>query len=356
MGIVIPNFVILGKSKSTTMKSFSKTVIILGIAIVIAIMVYLLFFNKKEPGNQPKIKEIFLIQYNDSPLSELSQEGILIGLSEIGLKKDVDYKIKIKNAQGDISTLNLLIDEAVNSKPDLIFVTSTPTLQVAAKKIKNIPVIFTVVADPMIAGVATSFTKHLPNITGISTLGDYEGMIKRLKILMPNAQSIGTLYTPGEANSIKNMNDLKLHAEKAGLSFFSVPVNSSGEVVDATLALIENNPDAICQIIDNLTSSAFSGIAKISIEQRIPLLGFVSDQVEKGAILVVSRNYQQAGIDAAMLAQKVFSGIDPADIPIEFVSKTDVYFNPEAATYYGVSLPDELLNSPDVIKIHKTIE
>jgi ABC-type uncharacterized transport system substrate-binding protein len=332
------------------MKPHSKTILTFALlgAIVIAILVII---NKNDKKASSPLKKLVLIQYNDSPLSELSQEGILKGLSQIGLIRNVDFEIKINNAQGDISTLNLMVDAAVNDRPDLIFVTSTPTLQVTAKKIKDIPVVFTVVADPIVAGVGTNFTEHLPNITGVSTLGDYKVMVSWLQKIIPNVKTIGTLYSPGEPNSVKNMNELKKFAELAGLKLITVPVNSSAEISDAALAMADNRPDVICQIIDNQTSAAFSGIAKVAKNQKIPLFGFVSDQAEKGAILVVSRNYEQAGIDAVMLAKKIFDGTSPLDIPFEYVSKTDVFINTEAATFYGVTLPDELLNSPEVIRV-----
>jgi ABC-type uncharacterized transport system substrate-binding protein len=332
------------------MKLSSKSILITLVVIAVVVALFLTV-TKKEKAGSPEKKKLVLIQYNDSPLSELSQEGILEGLSQIGLTRGVDFDLKISNAQGDIGTLNLMLDAVTNDRPDLVFVTSTPTLQVAAKKIKNVPVIFTVVADPIVAGVGTSFSDHLPNITGISTLGDYEGMVRWLKIIIPEVKTIGTLYSPGESNSVKNMNELKKYAESAGLKLITVPVNSSTEILDATLALTGNKPDAICQIVDNLTSGAFSGIVKISKDQKIPLFGFVSDQAKKGSIMVVSRNYKQAGIDAVMLAKKVFDGTSPADIPFEFVSKTDVIINTNAAAFYGITLPDELLNTPGVIKI-----
>ena len=182
-------------------------------------------------------------------------------------------------------------------------------------------------------------------------MGDYDGMVKKLKMIMPDIKTVGTLFSPGEANSVKNMGQFKEFCKEAGLTLITVPVNSSTDVTDATMSLAANKPDVICQIIDNLTSAAFSGIAKIASNQKIPLFGFVSDQAEKGAILVVSRNYKQAGIDAVMLAKKVFDGTSPSDIPFQFVSKTDVYINPAAADFYGVTLPDEIVNSPDVIKV-----
>ena len=332
------------------MNNIAKSVLLIVILAIVAIALKMLF-NKNNDQKSTVNKELVLIQYNDSPLSELSQEGIIAGLSQIGLTRDVDYRLKVNNAQGDISTLNLMVSDVQNSRPDLLFVTSTPTLQVAAKKINTIPVVFTVVADPIVAGAGTSFTDHIPNITGISTMGDYEGMVKQLKVVMPNIKTVGTLFTPGETNSVKNMNQFKEFCSHAGLELLTVPVNSSTEITDAALSLIAKNPDVICQIIDNLTSAAFGGIAKIAKENKIPLLGFVSDQAEMGAILVVSRNYKQAGIDAVMLAKKIFDGTSPSEIPFQFVSKTDIYINLTAAKYYGVTLPNELLNDPNVIQV-----
>lgn len=327
-------------------KSILKTLAIVLVAVIIVIVI-----GRSGSEEHSNIKQIALLQYNDSPLSEFSKEGIIDGLNSIGMVEGVDYELKANNAQGDVSTLNIMVESALNDKPDLFFVTSTPTLQVVARKIKDIPVVFTVVADPIAAGVGSSFTNHLPNITGISTMGDYAGMAKWLKILMPGIQSVGTLYTPGEINSVKNLEEFKKYTQEAGIELWAVPVNSSSDVNDAALALASKKPDAICQIIDNLTSGAFSGIVKVASSAKIPLFGFVSEQAKEGAVFVVSRNYHQSGVDASLMAQKIFEGRSPETIPFEYVSKTDVIINLNAAAYYGITFPDEVINYPDLITI-----
>jgi len=296
-----------------------------------------------------KILKLTLLQYSDSPLSEMSEEGIRDGLAQYGLEPERDYKLEVSNAQGDIATLNMMIDAALNDAPDLIFAISTPTLQSAAKKIKQIPIVFTVVADPILAGAGKSFTEHQANITGISTLGAYKEMIGVIKLFSPPVKSLGTLYSPGEANSVKNMNELKRYAEEAGLRLITVPINSSSEVSDAAMSLVSQNPDIVCQIVDNLTSASFAGIRKIIRSAKIPLFGFVSDQASKGAMVVVSRNYHQSGVDAVNQAVKIWKGIPPSQIPFEFVSKTDYLINPEEAAYCGMSLPEALTGRTDIV-------
>ncbi len=322
---------------------------------VIALFTFIFFScsNKKSSESNADKMKLVLIQYNDSPLSDLSREGIFNGMEQAGYVKGTDFDLEAKNAQGDVSTLNMIVEGVINDRPDLVFVTSTPTLQVVAQKIKDIPVVFTVIADPVVAGAGTSFTDHLPNFTGISTMGDYKGMVKWLKVILPGVKKIGTLYTPGEANAVKNVSELKKYAAEAGIELITVPANTSSEVVDATLALAAKKPEIICQVLDNLTSAAFSGIAKVAADQKIPVFGFEDDQINKGAVFVVSRNYTQAGIDAVRLADKIFNGADPDTIPFEFVSKTDIKLNLDAAAKYGIQIPTSILNNKDIILVKK---
>ena len=309
----------------------------------------LILIDRIEQGKAGHKMRLALLQYSDSPLSENSMHGIIDGLASFGYIRDKDYSLSVANAQGDIATLNLMVDAVITDRPDLVFVTSTPTLQVAAKKIKDLPVVFSVVADPLIVGAGKSDTDHLPNITGISTLGDFQGMIRWVKILKPGTRSIGTLFTPGESNSVKNMSVLKKYAELAGIEMLTVPINSSQDIVDATLSLTSMKPDVICQIIDNLTSTSAGTIIKSAGDQGIPVFGFVTDQAKKGAVLVVARDFYQAGVDAVVLAKKVFDGTSPAAIPFRSVSKTNIIFNPGEAKRFHISIPDEVAKRKDII-------
>ncbi len=323
---------------------------VLGI-IVVALVFYLISSSPDKAADQKK--KLMLIQYSDSPLSEMSLEGIKDGLAGIGMKESVDYDLDVQNAQGDLSTLNIIIEMIQNKKPDLIFVTSTPTLQAVAKKVKDIPVVFTVVADPVDAGVGTSFTEHQSNITGISTLGDYEGMVKWLKSLKPDVKKIGTIFSPGESNSVKNKNDLTKYATVAGLEVLTSPVTSATEITDATLSLLSQGTEVVCQVIDNLTSASITSIIKVCRDKNVPFFGFVSDQSDMGAVLVVSRDYHQAGVDAVMLAKRVFDGEDISKIPFEFVSRTDILFNPDIAATFGMTASEDMLNQKGVVIIKK---
>lgn len=322
-------------------------VILPGLAVMLLILTVSCGHSTSRDGRL----RLALVQYNDSPLSELSRQGIEEGMTLAGWQAGRDYELKLYNAQGDVATLNMIFDAVLSYRPALIFVTSTPTLQMAIRKVKDVPLVFTCIGDPILAGAGTDFKDHLPNLTGISTMGDYEGMAALLPKVMPGVRKIGTLFSPGEINSLRNMEEFRQHALANGMELITVPVNSSSETTDAILSLIARKPEVICQIIDNLTALSISNIIKAGSENNIPVFGFVSDQAEKGAVLVISRDYVQAGKDAAGLATRILGGTDPAGLPIRFVSRTNLLINREAARRYGITIPEEILAMDNAVII-----
>lgn len=282
-----------------------------------------------------------LAHYVDSPNSEDAEHGIRDELKKSGLIEGRDFTLKVFNAQGDISTLNSITEAISAEKWDLVFVTSTPSTQAIARKVTNSPIVFTMVGDPIKAGLGKSFTDHQSNITGVSTMSDFKGMVSLVKESMPGIQIIGTIYTPGEVNSVAYKEALEKAAEQGGLKLIAVPANSATEVVDAARSIANRKIQAFTQISDNLTASSGSSIMKVAYDNRIPYFAFIGKQVKDGAVAAIASDYYYAGVDAVMLAKQVLSGVPVKDIPFMNVSKSVVDVNREAARYFGITIPDK---------------
>jgi ABC-type uncharacterized transport system substrate-binding protein len=285
--------------------------------------------------------KLCFVHYSETAISEEAEKGVHDELAKQGLVEGKDFTLKVMSAQGDMATLNSIAEAVSSEKWDLIFTASTPTLQVFIKKIKTVPVVFTNSGDPIGAGVGESFEKHLPNFTGISTLSDFDGMVSLVVETLPGITTIGTIYTPGEINSVKYAEELKKSATAKGLKVVTVPANSATEVNDASLAIVGQGVEAITQIADNLTASCSDVIIKQAYKQKIPYFGFISSQLEKGAVATLARDYHQAGVDAVQLAMKILKGKSPAEIPIQYVSRTTLMVNHEAENFFGVKVPEK---------------
>ena len=288
-----------------------------------------------------KVK-LALVHYVDSPNSEDCEKGIRKALEENNLKENENYTMKVFNAQGDISTLNSISQSIASEKWDLVFSLSTPSIQLLTKKLPGQKIVFTNVADPLIAGLGKSFDDHLPDVTGISTMSDFSGLLKLSGILKPGMKLVGTVYTPSEINSVAFKDFLVKAAKEKGIEVIAAPANSATEVMDAANSLVSRNIDAFCQISDNLVGSSGSSIIKVSYDNKIPCFGFVASQFSLGAVAVCSRDYIQAGYEAGEMGVEVLAGKSPGQIPFRYVTMTHYRVNREAAAFFGLSIPENL--------------
>jgi ABC-type uncharacterized transport system substrate-binding protein len=220
---------------------------------------------------------------------------------------------------------------------------STPTLQAAIKRAGRTPVVFTYVADAVAAGAAKSDTDHLPNITGVYFKASFDEILVLMRQTLPDLHTIGTLYVPAETNMVFYKNKLEEAAQKAGINLVAVPVNTSTDVPDATLALCSQKIDAICQIPGNLTASSFPSIAGPATQARVPIFAFQTSQVNAGAVMALGRDYFDAGQETAQMAARVIRGESPGKIPLIGFAKTKLILNYNAAKALNVTFPREVV-------------
>ena len=286
---------------------------------------------------------INIVEFMDISDVEKTRQGVLEGLKLAGLRENKDYEIKIQNAQGDMPTVSLMIDNALSQGADMIITLSTPTLQAAIQRAKNIPVIFTYCASGVNAGAGKTNEDHLPNITGIYALAAYNEMMTLFKKLMPSAKRVGTLFNPAESNSVLHEKMLNNEAKKFGVELISLPANTSTEVPDAALAMVSRNIDAVIQIPGNLTATAFVSIAKAARQAKIPVFAFQTNQAYDGASVVLAKDYYDFGKEAAFLAARVMRGENPKDIPFMGLSGIKLILNLKAAKLAKLKIPESLI-------------
>ena len=131
-----------------------------------------------------------------------------------------------------MASLNSLIGAALTSQADMVYTITTPALQIATNKVHDRPVLFTLALDPLLVGDSGTHAAHRPNVAGIFNRSPFEAMMKLVSECLPGARSVGTLFAPGEANSVNFRDGLEKAAREAGLRLVVVASSSPVEVPD----------------------------------------------------------------------------------------------------------------------------
>jgi ABC-type uncharacterized transport system substrate-binding protein len=303
--------------------------------------------NKQGP--LAKKWKVRIIEYNNVQDVEEAEAGVLSGLRESGLKEGRDYVVDVRNAQGDMATVNSLVDAAITEGADLLITLSTPALQAALKRAAGKPIVFTYLANAVAAGAGRSDDDHLPNVTGVYNTAAYAEMLELIRLARPDARVLGTLFVPAEVNMVYHRDQMNEAARKLGLKVVALAANTSADVADAALALTSQRIDVICQLPGNLTAAAFPSIVAAANKAKLPIFAFQTIQARQGAAVVLARDYDEAGREAGLLAARVMRGENPGKIPFIPYSKTKLLVNTKAARHIGLTIPPALIKKAEEV-------
>ncbi|MFO1484861.1 MAG: ABC transporter substrate-binding protein [Verrucomicrobiaceae bacterium] len=303
------------------------------------------------PNPSGKKWRISIVDYVESGPSEETLAGMKSALKHGPLVEGKDYELKFRSAQGDMAALNGIFDAVLTEGADIIVPMSTPTLQAAIHKVRNTPVVFSVVANPVAAGAGKSFTDHIPNITGVSVLAPISESLTMIQTHFPQYRRLGTLFCPAEVNSTSLKEMFEVLCKERGLTLECVAVNTSSDLSDAALSLMSRPIDAVVQISDNLTNTGFNAITKAARQARKPLISLNSTTIKLGAPISLGRDYHNTGEVTASVIERVICGEDVSKMPFILPPKLFYSASPANAAAVGMTLPEALLK--EVNKVAK---
>ena len=199
---------------------------------------------------------------------------------------------------------------------DLIVPMSTPCLTAACNVVKKTPMTFVYVYDPIAAGAGKSWTDHRPNVTGVGSFPEIGETFDVIQELVPGVRQVGTLYNSSEANARKAMSVGSEACAARGLKLEEIAITSTSEVFQGAQVLATRDIQALWITGDNTALQAFSGIAKVAADHRLPMIINDPEFVDKGALAAIGIGWYKSGFEAGKMASRVLRGASPASIPM----------------------------------------
>jgi putative ABC transport system substrate-binding protein len=284
---------------------------------------------------EEKVINIGITQIVEHPSLDEIRRGIIETLDKNGYVDGKNIKINFQNAQGEMSNAQLIAKE-FNDNEDIVVAITTPSAQAALNAIKEKPIFFSAVTDPIAAGLQAD------NITGTSDATPIEKQLEFAKKVVAKMDKIGIIYNLGEANSEVQVKKVKELEEKYGYKLRVIGINNVNEISQGLDAILDDI-DVLYTPIDNLLASSYPLIIKRTSEKNIPVLGAVADFVEKGAFGTEGINQYNIGVQTAnMIIRYLKDGTNLKDMPFETVENTDLVLNMKAIKGLGLSVSEDL--------------
>jgi putative tryptophan/tyrosine transport system substrate-binding protein len=272
------------------------------------------------------------------------------GMAAIGYREGENIVLDERYAEGDVQRLPSLALELINSKPDVLLVSTTPGNLAAKAATSTIPIVMVLVADPVGAGVVTSLAKPGGNITGITNIvAELAG--KRLEIvkeIIPGLSRVAVLVNPDSQNAPLQMRSAEDTARALGIELGPViAVRSADDLEKAFESAARAHSRAAIRMIDPLVFMLRKETAALATKYRLPMIYPSSEDVEAGGLVAYGTNVPEQYRLAATFVNKILHGARPSDIPVEQPTKFDLVINMKTAKALGLTIPQSLLLRAD---------
>jgi putative ABC transport system substrate-binding protein len=293
-------------------------------------------------------KIIGVAKFVSHPALDAIEKGIV---DELSASKP-DYKVDLQNANADMNTAAQIAQRFKQEKVALAVGIATPTAQALANQIKDRPVIYSAVTDPVSAGLVASMDKGGANITGTSDMTPVREQLDLLRSLKPSIKRVGNIYASGEANSVALAAIVKSYCQENGLDYVESTITNSSEAKQALLSIV-GRIDGLYLGNDNTVFSALSGIAEVALEKKIPVVTADPSSAETIPVLAaLGYDYYRMGVATGKIVVRVLNGEKTADIPA-FLPKDseDMTFvlNLDTAKRIGVSVDQSIVDRAKVV-------
>jgi len=250
----------------------------------------------------------------------------------------------IYDLKGDIDEGKRVIKNIKDDKlrPDLILAVGILATTLVKEQFTDIPIIFCMVINH------ERFNLEGSNITGISSEASIRDQFAVLKELLGTAdKNVGVIYDPKETGSI--ISEAVPIVGKSNFNLVKTEV-TSGDQVASALKNIVNKIDALWIVPDGtvVTKESLEIILKMSLKHRLPVFCTSSAIVRAGALVSISPDYRQTGIQAAQLAQTLLNNSTVISLGVKQPDKLKVTLNTQTAGIIRVDI-SPLRSRPDVV-------
>jgi putative ABC transport system substrate-binding protein len=274
------------------------------------------------------------------------------GLAEAGYVEGRNVAIEFRWAEGRYARLPALAAELANRRVSVIAAPGGAPVALAARQATTtIPIVFEMGGNPVLLGVVDSLSRPGGNITGVSSLS-VESSTKRLECLhetIPTAVSFGVVVNPTSPTASSQLGFMQAAAETRGLRLHVLQASTEEQFDAVFAALARLRASGLVFTSDPFFAFRSQELAELSIRQAVPAITQSRDFAKAGGLMSYGGDFVQSHRQTGVYTGRILRGEKPADLPVQQVTKLELFVNVKAARSLGITVPLSLLAFADEV-------
>lgn len=310
---------------------------------VILISGVIAYFSNQEKSDLPLVA---IANYGPHPSLDDTIAGFKKGMVDRGYVEGETIRYEVQHVNFQFTLIMQMLSKLKASQPDVLVAISTPIAQAAKTQLKNVPIVFADITDPVEAGLLSTKHKAEMNLTGASDQQNLDAFVEFAKGILPNAKNIGLLYSTAEANDKALREMLNEASTKFGMHVQAVPIDEPREV-PLKMQLLKGQVDLIYVGSSGVIQSAMPMIIKEADQMMIPVFNFDAEAARRHEVFAsYGVSYPKVGDNVAALVDAILKGKNAEDLPPLYPALKDHFgvISLKKASKLGIKLPSNLSN------------
>jgi putative tryptophan/tyrosine transport system substrate-binding protein len=261
------------------------------------------------------------------------------GLSETGFVEGRNVVIEYRAASSNYGRLPELAADLVRHRVAVIYAGGSLQSPLAAKAATDtIPIVFTVGADPVEAGLVASLNRPGGNVTGIAFLTAELGP-KRLELfseLLPTAKRFALLVQPDSSETKSIVAGLSTAAALIGRHVEVFNARRIDEIDAAFADLVRKGADALIVGSSSMLNTRRIQLPTSAAYYHLPTMFYDRRAVEVGGLMSYGANILDVTQQAGVYVGRILKGEMPANMPVVQTTKFELVINLQTARTLGI--------------------
>jgi putative ABC transport system substrate-binding protein len=274
------------------------------------------------------------------------------GLRELGWLEGSNLQIEYRYAAGAVDATNAAA-ELVAFRPEVIVARSTPMVAALLRATRTVPIVFTVVGEPIASNFVASYSHPGGTVTGFTNFEHSisDKWLEILKEIVPTVRRVGVLFNPDTVGlgGTSFLRPLKAAASALAVELMESPVDDPAQI-EQVIAPLANGPNnGLIVLPDVFTTGHRKLIVALAAQLKLPAVYPYRYFVTDGGLISYGTNAADLHRQAASYVDRILKGEKPADLPVQAPTRYETVLNMKTARGLGLTVSDLLLVRADEV-------
>jgi putative tryptophan/tyrosine transport system substrate-binding protein len=277
-------------------------------------------------------------------------EAFSEGLRDAGYVDGQNIILDARYHHGSLERIDQFARELVALKCNVIIAAAPYGIRAVLKETNTIPTVgVDLESDPVVNEWAKSLARSGGNFTGLfldmPELGGKQ--IDLLKNVVPTLTRLAVLWDAAIATL--QFRATETAARSSGVALESLPFRNAEEVKDAIERALHEHVDGMIILTSPLIFNQRSEIADLALKGRLPTISAFNFYPKVGGLMAYGPSLTSMFKRTASYVDRILSGANPGELPIERPSKFELVVNLKTAKTLDLQVPWQLQQLADEV-------